>query len=762
MNLKENQHKSGVISTLGSVKLIIMLPQNVRMTVVMMTMMILVTSLTVLDMNVEERKTTDAVQYAASGKCPPPAEHMAMAKGKCQMLNCKVTLNMSKPPPKELPNWLRDFGSSLSDDITGRIEGKFRKEILELTENTSSEISKISSAVEEVQTSNEATNKKLDETNKKVDQLFDEMDRVRKLKSEVVVPESTNQSKDKLELYDQMFHDSENTVGLFPFHPLDLNRVMDWLIKKDLESDNPTNRRPTKAEILTASMYDYLGDEMGMDETAIDALSSKVLDMFLQKVPFKNSDPKNLTLFIRSKDTALRKSCFLHARQMNKSQKKFNKEPHRIVLHIIPQLQKRHSALIVAGKMFQEDCWHNKRVGMHTRVEYENGNIVLQVREDGEKYHHTVNITEYYPDFKLPGIAYNKTTYDDNKKPEIYKFAGNTTPPGRMRQNGSIRHPENNPPRDQPTNDPRIKLSIGNGNLKPSGNPPKRDLREEETNQRLIDMANGNSSLVTAGPSGGARADARNTVEIFKSNSLVDLDDVLNEQAGNLVINTVHVVQANSSPPEETRTVYEVLDDDNDMEMYDPSKDPSPIVPLANWKPDVDRKFHKLRDMETKKTEALSTAKSALAKFDSYSMTDLSDKDKDRLTPELASKIKNSFIKYVVATEGPTRVKLAIKEAAAEKRERQKKEKAEKEKRKSLKKVTTKAASADSVTKRSSQTHSVRRTASRAANADKNRAELAENRKKNGEGDDDDEEYETEVDCSILDEPESEKDEGKE
>ena len=490
----------------------------------MMTMMTLfLIYLTIASMNLtmtNERKTTD---NAAQGKSA--ARHVnGMIMGSVLILLKPLpTLNMSSVPDS-CPDWLNKFGDNLANKVGANVEIRIRKEISELKDETNKEICKLGKSVEAVQISNA-------ETSSKVDALAAEMERMKAIRSEVVVPESHNYSKEDVDFYCQRFNESKRSIGFYPYKDFDFGRSRDWLIK-----EYPNKPNPSQDDIMTVALADFWKSEMGMDDIAIDGLMNKVEMMWIKKIQFGGQDPDNLTLFVRFKDVAGRKTAFMHAKLMNAANRKYGHEERRLVMDVIPQLKKRHTSLIVVAKMIRDEAFQRGKK-CHTRIECSNNTLELQVKEEPDEYHRPINIRAKFPEVVVPGIEYDKRSDEEAAaRPEVYRPTSTKTPPGRLRQN----NPKRNPSRaDQRAalqrsplhQSPRLRLAIGDGSLgRGRGGRGGNRYTNNNNNANLVplgqrpvyaDPNNGNSAVVTAAPTAAAA--------VFGGN-LLNLDEITNEQ----------------------------------------------------------------------------------------------------------------------------------------------------------------------------------------------------------------------------------------
>ena len=103
--------------------------------------------------------------------------------------------------------------------------------------------------------------------------------------------------------------------------------------------------------------------------------------MWVKKMKFKDTNPDNLTIFVRFSDEGGKNSCFHHAKAMNKSTVNNQTESRRLVLDIIPQLESRFAALTKMSWQVREDAKRNCNMLVHTRIKCVNNTIKLQVKE---------------------------------------------------------------------------------------------------------------------------------------------------------------------------------------------------------------------------------------------------------------------------------------------------------------------------------------------------------------------------------------------
>ena len=136
-----------------------------------------------------------------------------------------------------------------------------------------------------------------------------------------------------------------------------------------------------------------------------------------------------------------------------------------------------------------------------------------------------------YPGTTIPGIEYDRKTTE--KRPEVFKFTGTKTPPGRNRVNNpraAIRHPEENP-----SHHPRQRLELGNATLRganteplgirPKPIPPKDDANGANSIQQIfrgnfidLDQIDTGSVVITAPTHPKSKVDSQNTRVLDFSN----------------------------------------------------------------------------------------------------------------------------------------------------------------------------------------------------------------------------------------------------
>ena len=460
----------------------------------MMTLIALLMTMTCLETARSlETKTTET---AAKGKCQSPARHMhvVMIMGSCPKVLTR-DLNVIMGAPNACPNWLREFGETLTNNIgesIGEIKDELKADIKEVKESTNKELVKVNKAVSNLQISTS-------ENAAKVEQIEKEMDRLKTIKSQVVVAPANNYSKEDVDHYLAMYKLMLRTIGLCPFTLADFKRIKDFLKAGG-------NLNPTKDEVLTANLCDFMSNDMGMSNEAIDALVVKIELMWVKKMTFKDMDPDNLTIFVRFNDVSGKKSCFHHAKAMNRSAVNNNVETRRLVLDVIPQLEARFAMLNKMSWRVRDDAKRNCGLSVHTRIELINNTLELQVKEPDQNYHHTIDLLKEYPGTTIPGIEYDKRTAE--KRPEVFKFTGTKTPPGRNRVNqprAAIRHPD-----EHPSHHPRQRLELGNSTLRgantePLGIRPKPAAKDSNAN--------------------GATATTNSIQQVFGGN-FINLDDL--------------------------------------------------------------------------------------------------------------------------------------------------------------------------------------------------------------------------------------------
>ena len=426
-----------------------------------------------------ETKTTET---AAKGKCQSPARHMhvVMIMGSCPKVLTR-DLNVIMGAPNACPNWLKEFGETLTNNIgesIGEVKNELKEDIKEVKENTSRELIKVNEAVSNLQISTS-------ENAAKVELIEKEMDRLKQIKSQVIVAPANNYSKEDVDHYLAMYKLMMRTIGLCPFTLADFKRIKDFLKAGG-------NLNPTKDEVLTANLCDFMSNDMGMSNEAIDTLVAKIELMWVKKMAFKDMDPDNLTIFVRFNDVSGKKSCFHHAKAMNRSAVNNNVETRRLVLDVIPQLEARFAMLNKMSWRVRDDAKRNCNLLVHTRIELVNNTLELQVKEPDQLYHHTIDLLKEYPGTTIPGIEYDKRTAE--KRPEVFKFTGTKTPPGRNRLNqprAAIRHPDENP-----SHHPRQRLQLGNSTLRGANTEPLGVRNKQAANDTDANGATANTNSV--------------------------------------------------------------------------------------------------------------------------------------------------------------------------------------------------------------------------------------------------------------------------
>ena len=493
--------------------------RNTKFWRMMVTLLVTIMTIDLITtMRMTETKTTET---AAEGKCQSPARHVhvVMIMGSCPSVLTRC-LNVIMGAPNACPNWLKEFGNTLTNNIGETITGvktELKADIQEVKEDTNRELVKINSAVSSLQIASS-------ENASKVELIEKEMDRIKKIRSEVVVAPANNYSKEDVEQYLVAYKEMLRTIGLCPFTLADFKRIKEFLIASG-------NTNPTKDEVLTANLCDFMSNDMGMSPEAIEALVVKIELMWVKKMTFKDMDPDNLTIFVRFTDVSGKKTCFHHAKAMNRSAVNNNVETRRLVLDVIPQLEARFAMLNKMSWRVRDDAKRNCNMSVHTRIELINNTLELQVKEPDEQYHHTIDLLKEYPGTDIPGIEYDRKTTE--KRPEVFKFTGTKTPPGRNRVNNpraAIRHLEENP-----SHHPRQRLELGNATLRganteplgirPKPIPPKDDANGANSIQQIfrgnfidLDQIDTGSVVITAPIHPKSKVDSQNTRVLDFSN----------------------------------------------------------------------------------------------------------------------------------------------------------------------------------------------------------------------------------------------------
>ena len=195
------------------------------------------------------RTETKTTATAAQGKCQSAARHvhMVMIMGSCpSVLNQSDTFVMGAP--NNCPNWNNEFGERLTTKIEETVKNELKAEIRGVQAETNKELVKINSDLQ-IESSENA---------QKVERIEAEMDRMKQVRSQVVVAPSCNYSKEGIDIYLKMYKEMLRTIGLSPFNLLDFKRIKDWIIKEY------GTEKPTKDKILTGNVMDFFANNMGM------------------------------------------------------------------------------------------------------------------------------------------------------------------------------------------------------------------------------------------------------------------------------------------------------------------------------------------------------------------------------------------------------------------------------------------------------------------------------------------------------------------
>ena len=425
---------------------------SIRMMMTMMAVMMMAMMMAICELDETMETESKTTATAAQGKCQPPARHahVVMIMGSCPSVLYQGSTFVMEAP-NSCPNWLNEFGERLTNKIGETVKTELKAEIRGVREETNRELVKINKAVGDLQLESS-------ENAQKVERIEAEMNRIKQVKSQVVVAPACNYSKEDIDYYLKVYKEMLRTIGLSPFNLLDFKRIKEWIMKEyNME-------KPTKDEILTGNVMDFFVNDMGMCADAVEALVSKIETMWVKKMVFKDSNPDNLTIFVRFTDEGGKKSCFHHAKAMNKATTNNQLESRRLVLDIPPQLESRFAALTRMSWRVRDDAKRNLNMLVHTRIECVNNTIELQVKEPNDLYYHTLDVMKEYPGSNVPGIEYDKKV-SGAKKPDIFKFTGTKTPPGRKRVE---------PPREtrEVRDTPRQRLQIGNSTLRGANTEP--------------------------------------------------------------------------------------------------------------------------------------------------------------------------------------------------------------------------------------------------------------------------------------------------
>ena len=436
---------------------------RIKMTIVFLMMM---TFLTLVKNNVVDAAKTTAMVAVAAGKCAPPAAaeiHVVMTMGSVRVaIDHSVIKVMNKASanayPDTAPDWVQDLatdlGRTLKDNIDSGlavVRADLVQEIQNSEDRTNEKIDSLRNTVETVKDSNKILNKKFEDLNlkalqKRIEDISAEMADL-KARGRTNKTDDEDPNDEDKECYDRNYELMKNSIGLAPFTGEDFTRVKEHLMSENVINED-TPKEDVQKDVFSLSLMDFWRNDMGLSEDLIDQLDRDCLRIWAKQVPFREAAPGTYTLYACYKNIQGRLLMFKAAKMMNRMCRKKQIEFRKLLLWVIPQLEARFTVLNRLSYDIREEIEREEGVVAHTRIDFEDNTIVLQVKRPSDNYHRTVDVERKYPEIKIPGIQYKVKEYAE-KQPKAYAFQGLKTPPGRSRSNIPLRNPEQNPTREE-------------------------------------------------------------------------------------------------------------------------------------------------------------------------------------------------------------------------------------------------------------------------------------------------------------------------
>ena len=404
------------------------------------------------------RKTTEP-SADAEGKYLMPAlvaMYMGSVGSDIQLSNDRQGIMSDKTPDwaKSLQDRIITKVEETKTEVTSKVEN-LGKEFTDFKTKTKEEISGLQSSVNVVKDSLESVNinqKKLEERVEEMERkrttwetgVVEDMRRISE-RGELSAPGGGSRggpTEDDIKRYEYEYNKMRRTVGLAPFTEEDFERIRLHLVKHAV----PT----TKENILSASLMDFWGADLGIDSAGIELLSGLMETCWHADMPKRKNDPDGqMAIYARFKDETGRLTCYARAKAMNEMCKKKEIEPRRVLMDICPQLERRFGCLNKLQHKFRYETEAEEGGKTLTRIEMEGNTINIQYRFGENELWRTLDAEKHFSKVPIPGIRYDDKVHFAHR-PKAYKFQGVKTLPGRCRKNLPIRNPERNPARNPP------------------------------------------------------------------------------------------------------------------------------------------------------------------------------------------------------------------------------------------------------------------------------------------------------------------------
>ena len=421
----------------------------VLMTVILSTLSMVQTR---METAMTTRKTTETCA-AAEGKYLMPAL-VAMYVGSVGT-DIQLSKNHQGIMGDKTPDWAKNLQTNIitkveetKTEVTSKVEN-LSKEFTDFKTKTKEEITGLQSSVNVVKESLETVNL----NQKKLEDRVEEMERkrttwetgvvedMRKLSERPSIPGGGGRggpTEEDMRIYQKEYGKMRRSVGLAPFTEEDFSRIRLHLVKNAV----PT----TKENILSASLMDFWGADLGIDNQGIELLSGLMETCWHADMPKRRTDEDGqMAIYARFKDETGRLTCYARAKAMNEMCKKNKIEPRRVLMDVCPQLERRFGCLNKLQHKFRFETEADQGGRTMTRIEMENNTINIQYRFDENELWRTLDAEKHFKKVAIPGIRFDDKVHFASR-PKAYKFQGVKSPPGRCRKNLPIRNPEKNPP----------------------------------------------------------------------------------------------------------------------------------------------------------------------------------------------------------------------------------------------------------------------------------------------------------------------------
>ena len=389
------------------------------------------------------RKTTTFAE--CRGKCLMPANTLAKDMG-----SVKVQLhpNRQSDMTGNTPDWAKrlhvDIKSDIeksNQDITGKVK-EVAKDLNDFKEESSKEVKEIRDQLKDLNLEQQTLKGKFADMEKEKTSwekgLIEDNRRLQQGRSVVHVAAPSQEDIDE---YNKQFDRMTRTVGLSPFSEEDFDKQKDLLLANNLAT--------TDDNILSLALMEFWEKDLGIDKIGVEQLSNDMEKIWWQISPKRYGDKEETkAIFARFKTESGRITMYKRARNMNGMCKKFGIEPRRILIDVIPQQERRFGVMKRLEREFRDKEKEEYGEKPQTKIEFEDGTMVVQYRFDYKENWRTLDLDKYFPKVKIPGIRYSdKVPFA--VRPKAYQFKGINSPPGRIRHNKPRPSHEPNPTREE-------------------------------------------------------------------------------------------------------------------------------------------------------------------------------------------------------------------------------------------------------------------------------------------------------------------------